>query len=150
MLKVSRIGPKGAIVTTPLAVHRRLESERENAERAWLRAKATRLQLITNISDLEAKLGGIEQGSDAHRLTEARLVQQMIELQRFDRDVHGPTEELHTLASARVREFAEQLELDRQFYRKMSHRPRLKRVKKLAAPTRPRRRRARIVIHRSH
>src|SRR5688572_20401114 len=112
---------------TPLAIHRRLVAERQRAEEASARANATRDQLMQSIAVLEQELADRSIDPSMRLFREARLVQQMLELERFKRDVCAPLEELRDLTAVREKTFADQIKMERAFARRTNQRPRLKR-----------------------
>jgi hypothetical protein len=106
--------------------------------------RATREALVASIQRLQSALDQrtvLDKESIA--FLEARMLQQTIELSRFDRDVAMPAEEVRLVAIARVAAFAAEMENERRIVQRAS-RPRLKRKVRSPYAPRPRRRRSRL------
>ncbi len=104
---------------TLLRIHRQLEGAQKRAEKAVEIADAGRRAIEDAIEGLNSQLDALRSGcvdvelGDALVRTEVRVMRLIAELERFERDVTQPAEELHRMAVARIAAFEAKLAKNR-------------------------------------
>jgi hypothetical protein len=104
---------------TMLRVHRQLEAAQRRSEHALALAQRGRIAIERSIEEQHELLEAVRTGCPDVDLgpvlidAELRLLHLLRELERFEREVHQPAEEVHRFTTARIAAFEEQLAKNR-------------------------------------